>query len=134
MERRRFLTSAVGAAGMALGAAAPEDAQQAGGAREYYELRQYKMESGPQQKLTDAYVAEALIPALNKMGISPVGAFLLDIGPETPMLYLLLPSQSVETLVTSDLHLAQDEAFLKAAAPFWSAPRKSLPLGARRVP
>lgn len=118
------MTSAV--AGMALGAAAPGEAgqAQAGGGREYYELRKYKMESGPQPKLTDTYIAEALIPALNKMGISPVGAFSLEIGPETPILYLLLPSQSVETLVSSDLRLAQDEAFLKAAAPFWSAPAK----------
>jgi hypothetical protein len=109
-----------------LGAAAPEEAQQAqaSGGRDYYELRKYKMESGPQQKLTDTYVAEALIPALNKLGISPVGAFQLEIGPETPTLYLLLPSQSVETLVSTDLRLAQDEAFLKAAAPFWSAPAK----------
>jgi hypothetical protein len=123
LKRRRFLTSAVG---MAVGTAATSEAGQAqsGGGREYYELRKYRMESGPQPKLADAYVAEALIPALNKLGISPVGAFLLDIGPETPTMYLLLPSQSVETLVTTDLHLAKNEEFLKAASPFWSAPAK----------
>ena len=93
-------------------------------AGEYYELRKYHLESGPQQKLTDTYVAESLIPALNRQGISPVGAFTLDIGPETPTLYLLLPSSSLETLVTAEQTLSRDEAFVKTAAPFWSAPAK----------
>ena len=70
------------------------------------------MQSGPQTKLTESYVSGALIPALNRMGMSPIGAFNLSIGPETPTLYVLIPSTSVEALVTADLKLAQDEAFL----------------------
>jgi hypothetical protein len=54
--------------------------------------------------------------------MGPVGAFRLDIGPETPSTYVLIPGHSVEALATLDLHLAEDEAFLKAADPFWSAP------------
>jgi NIPSNAP protein len=58
------------------------------------------------------------------MGMSPIGAFKLDIGPETPTYYVLIPSPSVETLVTADLKLAADEHFLKAAEAFWNAPDK----------
>ncbi len=50
------------------------------------------MQTGPQTKLTESYIADALIPALNRLGIAPVGAFHLDIGPETPTLYVLLPA------------------------------------------
>jgi hypothetical protein len=91
-------------------------------AREYYELRKYGQRSGPQTKLLQSYLADALIPALNRLGFSPIGAFNLDIGPETPTMYLLIPSSTVESLVTAELQLAKDEEFMKAAAPFWNAP------------
>ena len=90
--------------------------------REYYEIRKYHLQNGQQTKLTQSYFADALIPALNKLGLSPIGAFSLDIGPETPTYYLLIPSASLDALANAELRLAADPAFLKAAAPFWSAP------------
>jgi hypothetical protein len=45
----------------------------------------------------------------------------VDVGPETPAFYLLIPSSRVEELVELDLRLAKDEDFLKAAEPFWNA-------------
>ena len=120
MERREFLTASLAASALAL--AHPSEAQTPSPAREYYEIRKYHLQSGPQTKLTDNYVANALIPALNRLGIAPVGAFNLTYGPETPTLYLLLPGANLETLVTSKLRLARDEEFMKAAEPFWNAP------------
>lgn len=129
MKRREFLNTSLAASALALSgqpfaqASGQISAQPAAaGAREYYQLRKYQMQTGPQTKLTDGYVADALIPALNRLGIAPVGAFHLDIGPETPTLYLLLPCTHLETLATADLRLAQDPEFMKAAGPFWSAP------------
>jgi NIPSNAP len=90
--------------------------------REYYELRKYFMQSGPQTKLTETYLAGSLVPALNRLGMSPVGTFNLSIGPETPTLYVLIPSTSLETLVTAELHLAQDQQFMQAAQQFWNTP------------
>ena len=49
------------------------------------------------------------------MTITPVGAFKLDVGPETPTYYLLIPATSVEALVTLDMRLAEDTEFLKAS-------------------
>ena len=126
MERREFLTASLAASALALTNQAQAQST-SGKPREYYELRRYHLQSGPQTKLTDAYVENALIPALNRLGIAPVGAFRLDYGPETPVLYLLLPSTNLETLVTADLLLAKDAAFVKAAAPFWSAPAAAPP-------
>ncbi|HEX3437573.1 MAG TPA: NIPSNAP family protein [Pseudacidobacterium sp.] len=123
MERRRFLTSSLAASALAF--TVKSNAQTSTGKqREYYELRKYHMQSGPQTKLTGSYVSDALIPALNRLGISPVGAFNLTFGSETPVLYVLIPSTSLETLVTSDLRLTQDKQFMQAAEPFWNVSAK----------
>ena len=121
MQRRHFLTSSLAAAAVAL---TPNDSPaqaSTGKAREYYELRKYDLQ-GTQAKLLQSYLSDALIPALNRMGFSTIGAFNLYIGPETPTTYLLIPSTSLESLVNAELQLAKDEEFMKAAAPFWSAP------------
>lgn len=121
MERRRFLTSSLAVSALAM-ANQSWSQSPSNKSREFYELRKYYLQSGPQIKLTESYISDALIPALNRLGITPVGAFHLDIGPETPTLYLLLSSPSLETLATADLHLVRDEQFMKAAEPFWNAP------------
>jgi hypothetical protein len=101
-------------------------AQQAVGGknREYYQLRRYHFLSGPQRKVADGYFRDALLPALNRLEISPVGVFNVDIGPDSPSVYVLLPSTSVETLVTAELRLEKDEQYLKAGGAFLNAPDK----------
>ena len=120
MQRRQFVTSAVAMAGAAL--TGGEGFAQAPSARQFYQLRKYSLRTGPQLALTQQYFEQALIPALNRLSISPVGAFKLDIGPESPTYYLLMPAFSVETLTMVDLRLADDAEFIKASAAFWSAP------------
>jgi NIPSNAP len=125
MERRQFLASSLAASALAVGA--PETlmgAQDSMGAkpREYYQLRCYRLKRSPQTKLTDAYLRDALVPALNRLGIKPVGVFNLAIGPETPSMYVLMPSLSAETLLGLESRLLQDEEYTKAGAPFLNAP------------
>jgi hypothetical protein len=128
MQRRRFLTSGLAASALAVGGAEGRlSAQAPDSGREYYELRRYHLVSGPQTKLANKYFAEALIPALNRLGIKPVGAFNLYLGPETPSLYLLIPSASLDTLVNAELHLDQDEEYKKAGEGFLNAPAKEPP-------
>jgi hypothetical protein len=122
LERRTFLTASLATAALA---AARENVAQpsaAGAAREYYQIRRYQMQTGPQTKIAESYFGDALIPALSRMGMGPIGAFKLDYGPETPTFYVLIPGHSIEALATIDLRLAQDAVFLKAAEPFWNAP------------
>ena len=90
--------------------------------REFYQLRKYALQTGPQLALAQNYFEHALIPALNRMAMAPVGAFKLDIGPETPTYYLLIPATSVEALATLDTRLTEDAEFMKASAAFWGAP------------
>jgi len=96
MQRREFVRSALATAGAATGAAAfgAETGSVGGLHQEYYQLRTYKLRTGPQLALTQGYFEQALIQALNRLGMSPVGAFNLDIGPETPTYYVLIPSTS----------------------------------------
>jgi len=120
MQRRQFLAASLATSAVALAGNAAAQTQSAG-KREYYQLRRYSLISGPQPKLTEDYFSKALIPALGRMGMGPVGAFRLEIGPETPQFYLLIPGSSPDALATLDLQLAKDEDFLKGAAPYWNA-------------
>ncbi len=124
MQRRRFLTSSLAASAAA--ALTPGAHAQTSG-RQYYELRRYHLQSGPQTKLADSYFADALIPALNRLSLSPVGVFNLDIGPETPAIYVLIPGNSLEALATAELRLAQDEEYQRAGQSFLKAPAKEPP-------
>jgi hypothetical protein len=120
VKRRHFLAASIAASTLA---AAGDSVAQAPAVprREFYQMRRYNLLSGPQLKLTENYFSSALIPALARLGLGPVGAFKLDIGPETPAYTLLIPGTSVETLAELDLRLPDDAEFLKAADPFWNA-------------
>ncbi|MGO8932262.1 MAG: NIPSNAP family protein [Terracidiphilus sp.] len=130
MQRRHFLAASIAASTLAAagetvgqvsttGASAPEATTTA--RREFYQLRRYNLLSGQQLKTTESFFANEVIPALARLAMGPVGAFKLDIGPETPAYYLLIPCSSIDPLVTLDLRLARDPDFLKAADPFWNA-------------
>ncbi len=120
MQRRQFLSASLAATAAAAVRGASAQTERSG-EREFYQIRRYQLQSGPQGKLTADYFS-VLIPALNRLGMTPVGALQLKFGPETPANYLIIPSRSVESLVTIDQQLAKDEAFVKSADAFWSAP------------
>ena len=120
MKRRHFLAASIAASTLA--AAGDSVAQTPPSPRrEFYQMRRYNLLSGQQLKTTEGYFSSALIPALARLGLGPVGAFRLDIGPETPAYTLLIPGPSVESLAELDLRLAEDAEFLAVAAPFWNA-------------
>lgn len=122
MDRRQVLTgaAALAAATLATQNSAAAAQNSAPGAREYYLLRRYKSNSGPQTSITGKYFQEALLPALGRMGLGPVGVMNLTYGAGTPTMVLLVPSTDLTRLVQLDLLLAKDTAFTEAAAPFWS--------------
>jgi hypothetical protein len=120
MQRRQFLAASIATSAAALAGKASAQTPEHG-AQEFYQLRRYDLVSGPQLKLTQDYLSNALIPALGRMGMGPVGAFRLEYGQQTPMFYVVIPGPSVAALATLDLHLGADEDFLKVASPFWNA-------------
>lgn len=126
MNRRSFLSSAVtaaGAAGLASvlpTAAAAESA--ASVAKEFYELRLYHLRRGAKQKLFDDYASQAAIPALNRIGVKPVGVFSVMLGPDSPTMYALIRYESAEQFVTATDRMRNDEDYKRLGADYMNAP------------
>lgn len=124
VQRRNFLKTALVTSAATLVSSTQAQTRVSASSNEYYQLRKYTLRSGPQGHLADQFFSGALIPALNRLGLSPIGVFRVDFGPQTPTSYVLIPGSNVETLVNVDLLLAKDEGFLKTAQPFWNASAK----------
>jgi hypothetical protein len=116
MKRREFVAASCLAGLAPLGSVA---AAQAGDrpAKEFYELRYYYMEAGAKQKQMDDFLRDAAIPALNRIGIAPVGVFRhMGKQAESPNLYILMPHNSIESVATLTARLGADGEFLQAGA------------------
>jgi hypothetical protein len=130
LNRRNFLagsaTSVAAAAALPLGAVAQPAQEQppsAGMPGEFYEIRRYRILSGPMRKLADDFFRDALIPALNRLAIRPVGVFSSSIG-EDPSFFVFLPAARPELLVSIEHRLAVDAAYQKAGSAFLNAPAR----------
>jgi NIPSNAP len=122
MKRRDFLASSL-AASAALtsgGVASAQEGKTA--ARDYYELRFYQLTNGSKVKLMHRFLREAAIPALNRLGIMPVGVFNTMVGPISPSLYVLLPHPSMESVATLEERLRADAEYVKSGTECLSAP------------
>ena len=120
MQRREFLAASLAASAATIAGA--QEVQMHANQRDFYLLRRYNLQSGPQTALTEKFLSEALIPALSRRNIGPIGAFRLDVGPETPAYYVLVPARTTGQAAMLDQDLVTDPEFVKAAEPFWSAP------------
>jgi hypothetical protein len=115
MKRRTFLTST--AAVTALGAASGQ-ADEKKEKRQFIELRTYISLYGEKKRNLDTFLREAAIPAWNRQGIGPVGVFTPQYGLSEPSVYVLLPHDSMESVVTSTRKLLEDEEFLEKGKEF----------------
>ncbi len=101
-----------------------EAAEQAGpggfGGRAFYELRRYEIETPEQKAGFDKFLSEAAIPALNRLGIKPVGVFYpeKDLSP----IYVLLPHRYLGSFASLTQRLSEDQEFLQAGSAVIDAP------------
>jgi hypothetical protein len=86
-----------------------------------YEWRQYSLRTGTESRRLDDYLQHALLPALNRLGHSPVGVFQVTFGLPTPTVFVLTPFASGDALIAREAKLDADEAYVKAAAPHLQA-------------
>ena len=121
MKRREFLTAA-GVAGMASVSSLATAAGSDDGNQEYYEFRQYYLHVGSKKRLVGDFLRKVAIPAMNRIGIEPVGVFTAMYGPSSPTLYVLLVHKSLESVVKSSSLLMADDEYRKAGADFVNAP------------
>jgi hypothetical protein len=91
------------------------------------ELRSYHMRFGPMEGRFSEYAKGALVPALNRAGVKPVGAFTVLVGPDTPTVTLLLPHPSAESLAALDGALEADTEYRRAAGAFLGLPASDPP-------
>src|SRR5829696_4510452 len=116
MERRDFL------AGLPILPALAADSQSAGAnsapAAQVYEWREYSLRTGTQPRRLADYLQNALIPALNRLGHSPVGVFEATFGAPSPTVFVLTPFPSAEAITAKESLLDKDEAFVRAAAAY----------------
>ena len=129
MERRAFLAATTAAAvtsADALAGAAGATAEPGTAARpQVLELRRYRLRNGALATRFAAYAKDALVPALGRAGLSPIGAWNVTLGPDSPTLHLLLPHPDAASVVTLDARLEADGEYRKAAASTWSCRRST---------
>lgn len=121
MDRRTFVTMSGATAAAAMIVSGREaDAQSA--ARDYYELRKYHFETDKQKSRITAYFRDAAIPALNQIGVGPVGVF--EPVEADGALYVLLCHRSAESYVTATQKLLANKEYLAKAESFLNATLK----------
>lgn len=121
MNRREFLTAAslpimAGISPLVATAVGGESKQ------EYLEFRQYRLHVGTKKNLLGNFLRKVGIPAMNRIGIGPVGVFSAMYGPNSPTLYVLLVHKSLDTVMNSASLLMEDEEYRNAGADFINAP------------
>jgi hypothetical protein len=112
MKRRDFMAAASIAplTGVSsLTAAGAKDSKQ-----QYFEFRQYHLNVGSKKNMVGDFLREVGIPAMNRIGIGPVGVFNAMYGPNSPTLYVLMVHKSLNTVVNSASLLMADDEYRKA--------------------
>src|SRR5689334_5959582 len=115
MKRREFLKSSLAAstlAGISLTGAEAKPTQ------EYYQLRVYRLNPDSDQGLLDRYLEKAAIPALNRIGCKPIGAFKEAAPKGDPAIYVLAPYPDLETFASVAARLRADAEYQSAGAEY----------------
>ncbi|NQU25328.1 MAG: NIPSNAP family protein [Candidatus Nealsonbacteria bacterium] len=122
MKRRDFMAASCLAGLAPLGSVAM--AQNADTKKQYYELRLYELASPAKQEAFIEFLGKAAIPAMNRLGIEPVGVFkIIESDTPSPNLYVLMPHKSLESAATANRRMMADDAFIKAGAAVLDAPK-----------
>ena len=134
-NRRTFLkTSLVASASAALASATSAAAATPRAAREYYELRSYRLKTGGSRAPLETYLEKALLPALSQRGVKNVGVFTeieinKNAGTSTPKadtpVWVLIPHATLESFVSVSSEINQDQAVQKAGAAYLEVPKAS---------
>jgi len=115
MERREFVGSASLAAVGGLAGAASEAGQDEKSARQLLEWREYTTLSRAAATALTGLLETALVPALNRLGLEPVGVFSPIFGSASASVHVLIPHASFDSVSTLHARLLGDEQFTKDA-------------------
>jgi hypothetical protein len=135
IERRNFLKTTAGASLAAAagctstGAQTNENDDETQLDREFYELRRYRFSGDEDRSIVHNYLSDAAVPAYNRNDVEPVGVFepaevdAEDHETVTDVLYVLLPYNSLDQMVTARQELPDDPAYREAAGEYMDVPQ-----------
>jgi hypothetical protein len=119
LNRRNFLkTTAVATAALGSHQALAKAKKQ-----EYYEIRIYQAQDAAKMQLLDAYLKNALVPALQRLGLDRLGVFTNVDDAEDFSIYMLIPYPKLETFAAVNSKLLADSAYQNAAKDYFAAPK-----------
>ncbi|MEM6688369.1 MAG: NIPSNAP family protein [Planctomycetota bacterium] len=102
------------------------------GGDQMYEVRRYVLSDVKEFGAVSNYLTQALLPALNKAGASPIGLMtnVNDDGSladktEEPTLLVIIPINDAGTLATLNSTVSKDPEYLESAASYLATPGKS---------
>lgn len=124
--RRDFLKATVVASAATL-AGLKAMAETAPAAREYYELRAYRLKPDAPHDLLDGYLKDALLPALNARGIATVGVFTEPEAKDGPAVWVLIPHKSLASVAEVTTSINADPAVVAAGAAYFDPALKDNP-------
>ena len=131
MQRREFLAASAAAA-VGLVASGVGHAAESESNRMLIELRIYNFANPEKQSAFAAFLGKTAIPAFNRAGVEPVGAFkllakdngALHLSQDSTDLYVVLPYKNVQTMIELEDKLAGDQEFQQAGKEILNAPTK----------
>ena len=127
MERRSFMTSLIAAPLLAKDSLGGGTRQSRESSPEIYLWRQYILKTGTQPRRVADFLQNAAIPALNRLGHTPIGVFEGMSGVTTPTIVTLTPFASFDEIGTLEARLDADKEFNTAGAAYLDAPATDVP-------
>lgn len=85
--------------------------------RDFYQIKIYHLKTEEQEKKVDAFLKDAYLPALHRIGISKVGVFKPIVNPETAkptdekLIYVFIPFNSRDDFFKLEQKLEKDKAY-----------------------
>ena len=130
MNRRDFVAASVGASlvtGHAASAADGAGSEATSAPPHLLELRRYRLRFGPMEARFAEYQKTLLVPALNRVGVKPVGVWTVSVGPDNPAVYTLLAHPNADSVATLPARIAADGEYQRGAAAFRNLPASDPP-------
>lgn len=128
MNRRAFLAAAATSpviTASPLARAAPQRKPQ----QDLYDLRRYRFASPGKREAFETFLADVMVPAVNRAGISRVGVFAPVPAPDGKPspddldLHVLLTHPRLDSVLQLDRRLAEDDRYQSAGKAILSAPK-----------
>jgi len=97
--------------------------------QQFIEVRKYTVKDADKRTQLVKILDEALIPALNRQGLKPVGVLIPDATAEKELkfalnVFVVVPHKTTETFVNVNAKLVADMEYRKAAAPIFNTTSK----------